>query len=384
MEPIFTKPYKCRKHGETDYYLAFDKRINKHSRRCKICGIQQATKNYRRKNPVPEKKSCKMKGCTRKHFAKNFCSVHYSAFAKGSLLEDGTPLTYKPKKARTTCTFGMCQRPEHGSGLCNLHRKWLYKGYIDKNHKILVPEKCRERRSADKCKLCGDTKVKGYGFCQKHYKEFKIGNINEQGGRIHQKGMGPITVEGKLRKRVTAKQTCTVHLCFSRTRISKGLCRKHQGMVKAGLIDNQGNKLRELKKVVSYEGAKCKICPQPARSKGFCRNHWNFWKQGRLTLEGKWLTPPMVSANKGKTCSHEGCTKEAKIKGLCVQHRNWQKTGFVGWKNKGHKCSEYGCEKEAVARTLCDKHYQQLRITERLAEAEQPKTSTNQEFAHLS
>jgi hypothetical protein len=353
MEVQFTTPYKCRKHGVVnEYYVILNKRDNKYNRRCKICAIKTVSTRYRKLNPKKEKVACKIAKCEVKHFAKGFCSKHYTAFMRGNISLSGQFVNYKPKRTRGNCTFGSCSRLEHGSGLCNLHRKWLYRGYIDENNKILVPEKCRERK-AEKCKVCGDTKVKGRGFCATHYSKFRRGMISETGAF--------------LRNSRFDKKTCSIVTCFSKHRVSKGLCLKHYTMRRAGLIDDQGNKVRELKRV-NYKGKRCKICPEMARAKSFCHNHFSHFKKGNIDADGKWLVPEPTK-NQGKICKHPGCEKEAKIKLLCPQHRYWEKTGFVGWKNKGHKCSEDGCGKPAAARLLCHAHYRKLRIVERALEA---------------
>ena len=294
---------------------------------------------------------CKVKDCNLDTYCKGFCRKHSSAHYRGQLADDGSPINYTPRVILPHCTFRECKRKIHGNGLCNLHRKYLYKGYIDKDHNILVPEKLKEKPK--KCKVCGRSDMKGQGFCIKHYASFHAGILDKTGDRLK-----PVI-------RYPKDFQCIVHNCFTRGgKFARGMCKKHHNMARAGIIDWQGITVRELKRV-NYRGKRCKICPELARSRGFCHNHFNHFRKNHITLEGKWLVPKPVK-NKGRKCIDPECNKEAKTKLMCPKHYARTKSGFVGFKNVGHTCSEEGCQKPAAARTMCHAHYRKFRIIEKL------------------
>lgn len=295
---------------------------------------------------------CNFALCNNDVVCTGFCRKHLTAHYRGYILKDGTPLdSYKPRITIKKCTFKDCKRPHHSKGLCNLHRKRLYKGYIDKDHNILNPEKCKERPT--KCKVCGRSDMKGQGFCKRHYASFYAGILDKTGDRLK-----PII-------RYPKDFQCIVPSCFVRGgKFARGMCKRHHNMARAGIIDWQGIKVRELKRV-NYKGKRCKICPELARSKNFCRNHWEHLRAGNIDITGKWLKAKPIR-NKGKKCIDPECYKEAKTKLMCPKHYARIKSGFAGYKNSGHKCSEEGCQKPATARTLCHSHYRKLRISEKL------------------
>lgn len=310
--------------------------------------------------------TCKFKDCSLPVLCKGFCRKHSSAYYRGQILENGTPLShYKPRTITEICTFKECRRPHHGAGLCNKHRKWLYKGYIDKDHNILNPEKTKEKPT--RCKVCKSSKLKGHGFCYSHYCSYKRGVLDINGERLK-----PIV-------RYSKDFTCIVPNCHTGGKMARGMCKKHYNMARLGRIDWQGIEVREPKRVASYKGKRCRICNNRARSRGFCHKHYSSFSNGMIDLTGKWLVPPPVK-NKGYKCKDPECDREAKCKGYCPKHYVREKTGFVGWKNKGYTCSEEGCQKPAAARTLCHNHYRLLRIQEKAQERLKENVTNNRTF----
>lgn len=91
-------------------------------------------------------------------------------------------------------------------------------------------------------------------------------------------------------------------------------------------------------------------------AKGLCHKHY-----GRKRRHGNTDDPERI--NKGKTCSVEGCEKDAREKGMCVRHaRRVETHGDPHTVTKpytydGQECLIHGCSDRPTSHGMCNKHY---------------------------
>lgn len=321
-------------------------------------------------------KGCKVKKCKLKHSSKGFCKKHYTAWWKGFILEDGTFLPhYNPRPVYTRCKYPQCGTPKiKGHGYCQKHYKRAQNNRIDWDTcKVLDKEWFKKKNyrfekingieialPLEKCKLskCNNRDLKGRGLCTHHYGRVIAGFITENGDRL---------AKPLVRYRDDFK--CAIASCgktHKESRMTLGLCRYHYSRYKKGYIDYEGHVLKENKKVASYDGQVCAHyeCKRRPRIRGFCTQHIEHFKKGYVDQKGRKLKEPKKFDNRGKTCKVAECQDPAHAKRLCQKHYNQLKdNGFIGnvFKNSGHQCSEEGCEKPAKCLTLCYMHYYRLR-----------------------
>ena len=111
----------------------------------KIGELGQTKSNY---------KTCKVKDCNNKHYAKGYCQKYYKQICRNGEIKPAN----KPK-----CKAKSCNKEAEFKGYCRKH----YQQY--KRHGILTPESEREKRS-EVCKIDGcNNSVKAKGLCAKHY-----------------------------------------------------------------------------------------------------------------------------------------------------------------------------------------------------------------------
>lgn len=109
-------------------------------------------------------------------------------------------------------------------------------------------------------------------------------------------------------------------------------------------------------------------------AKGFCWTHYTAFRRGVLAEDGKRLREPLrvVSYGTGACCSFPGCNSRPRSNGLCVKH-------YMRWKNgtldplvqvpeysrtsehygSDSVCLVSGCTKRPVSKWMCSKHSQQ-------------------------
>jgi len=125
--------------------------------------------------------------------ARGFCSTHYMAFRRGRLREDGTEV--RP----------LMRVPSYGEGA--------------------------------RCLIEGcDRRPKGRGLCTMHYQQWESGV--DMGVEIPDRG------HEKSRSSY-ARTLCCVPGCVERP-VNRWMCSKHAQQRMAGIIDGEGNQLREL------------------------------------------------------------------------------------------------------------------------------------------
>jgi hypothetical protein len=199
---------------------------------------------------------CKREGCNKKHYTRGFCSRHATAFYRGDLDEDGNALNgYKEKPDASYCKYPGCghrgtAKSTLRRGLCNKHRKWREKGYIDADCNILQPDKIPKKRPLDIFYVDG----KQYIFRRK----------------------------------------CVVEDCLKESR-SGGFCEQHRSSFYMGNRNRDGTPTYE-RKYYNYKKDKCKVegCNHIQKNKrlvkGFCLYHYNnHYRKGKMDIKGKVL-----------------------------------------------------------------------------------------------
>jgi len=155
---------------------------------------------WKGKEGRPRKESyppCKVTGCdkTTRGSAKGFCSTHYMAFHRGRIDQDGNEL--RPmKRVRSygpgaRCLVEGCGRRPVGRDLCSLHyQQWEN----DRNtfDKIPVPDDRGYERSAysydrERCLVpdCDERPVNRW-MCSKHAQQREAGIIDEEGNELRE------------------------------------------------------------------------------------------------------------------------------------------------------------------------------------------------------
>lgn len=301
------------------------------------------------------KQICKVTDCDIEVSCKGFCKKHYTNYFRGKRDIDGNIIdpNFTPR-VRKRCKYPGCPKFKlQRWGMCNRHRKWAEKGIIDKDTcEVLIPEKLpREKATVCKVKNCDRTDMKGHGFCRTHYvswKYYKV--INYSGERLR-----PIVRYGP-------DYQCPVNGCERGGPFKKGFCKFHYRQYKDGIIDFDGVKLRDFKKIPKYKDSQvCKAegCSRKPRIKGFCAKHDYQFKQGYLNEKGKYIKEPPTRGL--KECTVEGCNDNHYSKGFCRLHYWRDKQGYLPpeerFKNKYQKCTKDDCDNDAYVRGMCVKHY---------------------------
>jgi len=254
--------------------------------------------------------------------------------------------------------MGGCNRPTHRFGLCGKHRKWVEKGYMDLELRMLKPFPIQSR-SYSGCKVDGcERKHRRNGFCSRHDDQFKRGSIDASGVRLVPERIYP---EGT---------TCKV--CSGGGRIVLGFCHKHYTQHKRGRLTADGRPGRGLR-MVKVRCGSCKIevrllkkpvgdyfCNQMCREdheKALARKA----ARAQIVVAPRPKPLPMIK----KKCRLSGCKSLGYAKSLCIKHYSRQKNGHpltdeAFFTNKGHTCSVEGCERSADCRGMCSTHYSQM------------------------
>lgn len=168
------------------------------------------------------------------------------------------------------------------------------------------------------CKLC-DRKHKSLGFCARHYRQLKLGIINEEGEQVREP-----------RRKLGTR--CLVEGCDEKP-IARDLCTKHYQQWQSGALDESGARLRPVQYKEDQLGRVCKVsnCSEPARSRGFCKRHYALYKNGALDKEGNKLRDlKRVGTWKGHICKIEDCEESTRSMGFCRNHYRQFQAGSIG------------------------------------------------------
>jgi hypothetical protein len=113
-------------------------------------------------------KVCSILGCSRKHYAKGFCNLHYRQENERAFKNNPTLIT-------RVCSIPGCERKHHGNGLCKLHNRRHLEGILSTDGSIIVKDR--------KCLIVGCTKhrIKKSVHCLKHTNRHLTGRMLEDG-----------------------------------------------------------------------------------------------------------------------------------------------------------------------------------------------------------
>jgi len=300
--------------------------------------------------------SCTYADCdSSKHFAKNFCQRHYYQYRKGWLTDDGQKTESwqgNPYYGVSVCRFNACERTnELRKGLCSKHYKWFLKGHMTEDCTVLKQPTERGTYATMTCMIPGcEDKPRRNKLCCKHSARVKDGRLSLDGVRNSELRPLRCTDPCKVCKKNTDKMV-------------KGFCRIHYEHYLKGIVDLDGNKLRDLKKVPKYaDDAQCKAkgCRERPRGRGFCTRH--LAQYGACIIDDRGIPFRKINHyNRGKTCKAPGCSTAATIKGYCGKHDYRRSKGYLNiedtWVNKGKLCKVQDCGADAKFRQMCSPHY---------------------------
>jgi hypothetical protein len=135
----------------------------------------------------------------------------------------------RPKTERLPCKIEDCTRTANAAfGMCQAHYMQVRRGMRSKEGQLLrEPLRVRSYGEGARCSVqdCG-RRPKAFGLCTKHYQSDAM-PLNT---RVL--SYGPTAV-------------CLVQDCGKRP-VNRGMCSKHTQQRSVGIVDEQGNKLREL------------------------------------------------------------------------------------------------------------------------------------------
>lgn len=167
------------------------------------------------------------------------------------------------------------------------------------------------------CKLC-EMKHKARGFCNMHYRQFQLGIIDEDGNKLRE-------------SRGNHAGPCIARDCDQKP-IARGLCTKHYQQWKSGALSSDGDQLRLVHKKELQLGKECKVagCSTAARSGGFCKVHYSRFRSGMYDENGNQLREQRrVGSWNGNVCKVFGCQTEARSVGFCPRHYKQYRSGAI-------------------------------------------------------
>lgn len=180
-----------------------------------------------------------------------------------------------------------CEKDAKKLGFCGTHYAQVKRGARGSDGELLRP--LRPRYNGSLCKVDGCRhSVLASGFCSKHYQSLRFNRIDQDGNptdpSVWKSYYNPD--REKLGKAGPCKvQGCSNQRVDSETRF----CAKHQLQYNRGIIDLEGNQLRDLQRVAKYQdGDVCKVpgCGRKPRSNWFCNRHAIQYEAGIIDSEG--------------------------------------------------------------------------------------------------
>lgn len=179
---------------------------------------------------------CKVSGCAKDTKSGGFgmCRTHYMQTHRGMRGEDGE-LLREPLRIRSYGPGALCCVAGCGN-------RPAIRGYCKTHVPYVQPmpevRHAEEARVLGHCRICTEDVVYvAAGMCSKHYMQVCYGLIDIDGNKLRE-------------PRIAADYgdvPCIVEGCDSRP-VSRGMCNKHALQRKAGILSERGNKLREFRK----------------------------------------------------------------------------------------------------------------------------------------
>ena len=227
-----------------------------------------------------------------------------------------------------------CDQEAKKLGFCGTHYTQVRRGVRDASSGALL----RELRVTYKGVLCKveDCKASAFckGFCSAHYQKYRFNRIDEDGKETDKSEWKSFfnpnrTTLGR------SPNTCSLEGC-DRERADKetGFCAYHIRRVKLGIIDKQGQILREEYRRRRYgPDDLCLVegCDRQARSNNFCIYHAGRFTAGLIDEKGIALRKPSIGKPRQKVArwkshgyikirvskDHPFCDKD----GMVFEHR---------------------------------------------------------------
>ena len=196
-----------------------------------------------------ERSKCKAaEGCDQDALKMDFCNTHYTQVKRGARSPEGHLLRElrASYKGGVLCKVEGCKKGAFAVGLCNPHYQQHRFNRIDTNGKATDPSTWTSYfnpnrttpGTAGPCKIEGCTQQRvdtETALCGKHYQRLNLGIIDRDGNILRE--------EYRVR-RYTAEDKCKVSGCGKQAR-SNFFCVYHAGRFSTGAIDSEGNTLRE-------------------------------------------------------------------------------------------------------------------------------------------
>jgi len=181
----------------------------------------------------------------------------------------------RPKKIKPPCKLDGCEKPSKSRGMCGTHYMQLRRGAIDERGASLRPMK-QGRDGGCEVDGCGDPIV-ARRMCSKHYQRRMSGASGEARERH----------ANHSREGVCRLEGCGREIENGRVR----MCRRHYAQYYRRIIDEDGVRLRELKRVPSAEGLACSVpdCHSRPTRRGMCQKHRRQEQAGLIDEQGNKL-----------------------------------------------------------------------------------------------
>ena len=224
----------------------------------------------------------------------------------------------------------------------------------------------------DGCDVKG---TKGWGFCERHYRQYQHGSLDINGNWLKQRFKKKCQVSGCENQKV-ASEYCLEHyrnkMLGQDIEKNKSSDEKYKGLIeKTNIIaeikiHKKHIEEYELKVLPdefndNFEGdsfCKVKRCKKKEKTNGFCGAHYYHYKNGNLDVDGNWMNG--VKEYKYKTCQIVGCENKHWGKGLCSKHLKLATRGQIaikGFDLSGYKkCKVDGCERIVESKVFCPAH----------------------------
>lgn len=202
-------------------------------------------------------------------------------------------MTKQKKRNLGVCKVNGCETPAKTMDMCGTHYAQYRRGRIDLEGVSLRPS-LRSSREVP-CRVSGClSKVIAHGWCSKHYQQVEAGLRLENGEVVSgfiERNSGPRSLSSEERAAHNLRSG-TCRLCSSPMfHGSTGFCSMHYARYRRGQIDGEGKEIAPLKRVHSYNGVTCKVegCSRRPKAYGLCDMHRQQELSGIINSEGQVL-----------------------------------------------------------------------------------------------
>ena len=187
-------------------------------------------------------------GCIKEAIKVGFCATHYRQVQRGARAPEGhlvRVLRATYTDSGVLCLVDSCHKLPYGHGMCSAHYQQFRAKRIDAEGRATDPSTWvsyykpgRKKSAAGPCKLptCRMQRVDSTTqLCGKHTRQVQLGIMDVDGNVLR---------EQYRVRRYTDADLCRAEGCSSKAR-SNFFCMSHAGQFSVGLIDANGRSLRE-------------------------------------------------------------------------------------------------------------------------------------------